>query len=182
MWNTSFFTDTSGIQPQTQKCMQNTSWERTGVPDQWKRIYRITQNLVEEGTRGRDRSVSRTGPALSRWGSWSRGPISTSGQLSESEEKCLRLRVRQLIHGSLNGMRIRQSLPQTYIPQTWTQVVPGSAAAGSWSLGIVEQSQGEGCCWLRREGLRGCEEIVVGTACRGKQGSHGSKAMLLSHT
>ena len=32
-----------------------------------------------------------------------------------------------------------------------------SAAAGSWSLGIVAQSQGEGCCWLWREGLRECE-------------------------
>ena len=30
---------------------------------------------------------------------------------SESEEKHLRLRVKQLICGSLNGMRIRQSLP-----------------------------------------------------------------------
>ena len=44
------------------------------------------------------------------------------GQLSESEEKHLRLRVRQLISGSLNGMRISQSLPQPYIPQTGTQV------------------------------------------------------------
>ena len=44
------------------------------------------------------------------------------GQLSESEEKHLRLRVKQLISGSLNGMRIRQSLPQPYIPQTGTQV------------------------------------------------------------
>ena len=26
------------------------------------------------------------------------------------------------------------------------------AAAGSWSLGIVEQSHGEGCCWLWRDG------------------------------
>ena len=31
------------------------------------------------------------------------------------------------------------------------------AAAGNWSLGIVEQSQGEGCCWLWREESRGCE-------------------------
>ena len=31
------------------------------------------------------------------------------------------------------------------------------AAAGSWSLGIVEQSGGEGCYWLWRGGLRGCE-------------------------
>ena len=36
---------------------------------------------------------------------------------SESEEKHLRLRVKQLICGSLNGMRIRQSLPQPYKPQ-----------------------------------------------------------------
>ena len=34
---------------------------------------------------------------------------------TESEEKHLRLRVKQLICGSLNGMRIRQSLPQPYI-------------------------------------------------------------------
>ena len=37
------------------------------------------------------------------------------GQLSESEETHLRVRVKQLICGSLNGMRIRQSLPQPYI-------------------------------------------------------------------
>ena len=40
-WSTSLSSDTSGIHLQTQKCMQNTSWEQTGVPDQWKRIYRI---------------------------------------------------------------------------------------------------------------------------------------------
>ena len=45
------------------------------------------------------------------------GHVPTSGQLSESEEKHLRLRVKQLICGGLNGMRIRQSLPQAYIPQ-----------------------------------------------------------------
>ena len=32
-----------------------------------------------------------------------------------------------------------------------------SAAVGSWSLVIVEQSQGEGCCWMQRSGLRKCE-------------------------
>ena len=31
------------------------------------------------------------------------------------------------------------------------------AVAGSWSLGIVEQSQHEGCCWLQRNRARGCE-------------------------
>ena len=38
-----------------------------------------------------------------------------TGQLSESEEKHLRLRGKQLICGSLNGMRVRQSLPQPYV-------------------------------------------------------------------
>ena len=46
MWSISLSMDTSGIYPQTQKCMQNTSWEWTGVPDQRKRIYRTTQNSV----------------------------------------------------------------------------------------------------------------------------------------
>ena len=40
------------------------------------------------------------------------------GQLSESEEKHLRLRVKQLICGRLNGARIRQFLLQPYI--LWT--------------------------------------------------------------
>ena len=39
------------------------------------------------------------------------------------------------------------------------------AVAGSWSLGIVEQSQGEGCCWLWRDGLRGCEGGDHGGKC-----------------
>ena len=41
-----------------------------------------------------------------------------TGQLSESEEKHLRLRVKELICGSLNAVGIRQSLPQTYTPGT----------------------------------------------------------------
>ena len=57
-------------------------------------------------------------------------------------------------------MRIRQSLLLPYIP--WNQTVLATAihtldaaVAGSWSLGIVEQSQEEGCCWLRRVGCEG---------------------------
>ena len=50
------------------------------------------------------------------------GTIPTSAQLSESEEKRLMLGVKQLICGSLNGMRIRLFLPQPYIPQTGMQV------------------------------------------------------------
>ena len=53
-----------------------------------------------------------------------RCPIPTSGQLSESEGKQLRLRVKELLCDTLNGMRIRQSLMQPYIPQT-----------GTWTLG-----------------------------------------------
>ena len=60
------------------------------------------------------RSVSRTGPAPDGWGNSSRSPIPILGQLSESEEKYLRLRVKQLTCGGLNGMRIRQPLPYTH--------------------------------------------------------------------
>ena len=74
------------------------------------------------GELGGKTSGHRTGPALSRWENRSRDLIPTLGQLSESEEKDLRLRVKQLICGSLNGMRIRQSLLQPYMPQTGTQV------------------------------------------------------------
>ena len=50
------------------------------------------------------------------------GPIPTLGQLSELEEKYLRLRVKKLICNSLNEMRIRQSLTQTFIHWTGMQV------------------------------------------------------------
>ena len=43
-------------------------------------------------------------------------------------------------------------------------------AAGSWNLGIVEQSQGEGCYYCGetdRGDVR--EEIEVGSACEGKR-------------
>ena len=58
------------------------------------------------------------------------------GQLSESEEKHLRLRVKQLICGSLNGMRIRQSLVAAiHNPDRDADLLEG-AAAGSWSSGM----------------------------------------------
>ena len=44
MWNTSLSMDTSGIHSQTRKCVQNSTGEWTGVPDQQKRMYRPTQN------------------------------------------------------------------------------------------------------------------------------------------
>ena len=105
----------------------------------------------------------------------------TAWQLSESEEKHLRLRVKQLISGSLNGMRIRQSLPQPYIPWTGT-LVPwkvkwlGAGVKRYWknprSRAVVD------CREMYRGDVR--EEIVVGNACGGKSGSHGSKEILLS--
>ena len=62
--------------------------------------------------------------------------IPTLGQLSESEEKHLGLRMKQLICGtdlwnSLNGMRIRQSLLQPYVPRTVMQV---PRRQSSWGL------------------------------------------------
>ena len=96
------------------------------------------------------------------------------GQLSESEEKHLRLRGKQLICGSLNRMRVRKSLPQPYRP--WTAQLLGlefrdcGAIPGRGLLLTVERDRGD---------VR--EETVVGNARGGKLGSHGSKAILLSH-
>ena len=59
--------------------------------------------------------------------------IPTSGQLSESEENYLRLRVKQPIYGSLNGMIIRQSLLQPYIPLAGMLVSWKRQLAGSWT-------------------------------------------------
>ena len=43
-WSASLFTDTSGTHLQTSERTQDSSWEWAGVPNQWKRIYRTTQN------------------------------------------------------------------------------------------------------------------------------------------
>ena len=55
-------------------------------------------------------------------GKLKQGSDPTSRQLSESEKKHLRLRGKQLISGSLNGMRIRQSLLQPYKPLIGTRI------------------------------------------------------------
>ena len=103
----------------------------------------------------------------------SRSSIPTVGQLSESEEKHLRLRVKQLICGSLNGMRIIQSLPWPYIPQTGTQV-PWKAqwlGPGVWGLWRDPRTRAAvNCGEMDRGDVR--EEIVVGNACGEKPGSH----------
>ena len=62
------------------------------------------------GARGPGVLVGLDLPHL-RVGKLKQGSNSHIRELSEAEEKHLRLRVKQLICGSLNGMRIRQSLP-----------------------------------------------------------------------
>ena len=57
IWNTCLSTDTSGIHFQTQKCMQNISWEWTGVHDQQKGMYRPTHK-------------SRSSPEPLQWVHW----------------------------------------------------------------------------------------------------------------
>ena len=90
--------------------------------------------------------------------------------------------MKQLICGSLNGMRIRQSLLQPYIP--WTEMlVPWKVhwlAAGVYGLWSNPKVRAAVDC---RETDRGDvrEESVWGNACGGKPGSHGSKAILLGH-
>ena len=81
-WNTSVSTDTSGIYFQTQKCIQNTSWEWTGVPDQWKRICRTMQNSV--GWRSRGKRGVLVGPDLS-----SAGGGTEAGVQSPHQGNCL---------------------------------------------------------------------------------------------
>ena len=95
----------------------------------------------------------------------------TSGQLSESEAKHLRLRVKQLICGSLSRMRIRQSLLQPYRPPMVQQLGAGVQGLwrNPWARAAVE------CRKANPGDVRA--ENVVGNACGGKPGSHGSKAI-----
>jgi len=58
---------------QTQKILQNTSWEWAWVPDHQKRIHSTTQNLVGQSKWEKKRRVSRTASAPGGWGNWTRG-------------------------------------------------------------------------------------------------------------
>ena len=102
--------------------------------------------------------------------------------MSESEEKHLRLRVKQLICGSLNGMRIRQALMQPHVPWTGTQVPWKAQQLGAEVQGLCSNPRERAAVdfgEMDRGDVR--EETVVGNACGGKLGSHGSKAVTLSH-
>ena len=90
--------------------------------------------------------------------------------------------MKQLICGGLNGMRIRQSLPQPYIRWRGTQVPWKVQQLGAGFLGLWSNPRARAavdCGETDRGDVR--EEIVVGNACGGKPGSHGRKALLLSH-
>ena len=85
------------------------------------------------------------------------------GQLSESEEKHLRLsEIADLWQPKWSENQTGLAVA-IHTPDRDTGPLEG-AEARSWSLGIVEQSQGEVCCLLRRDELRGCE----GGDCWGK--------------
>ena len=83
--------------------------------------------------------------------------------MSEPEEKLLRLRVKQLICGSLRNKNQIVLTAAIHTLDRGTGPLEGTPA-GRWSLGIVEQSQGEGCFGLWRDRSRGCE----GGDCGGK--------------
>ena len=76
-------------------------------------------------------------------GELKQGSDPTSGHFSESEGKHLRLSVKELICGSLNGMRITQTdlAAAIHTPDRDAGHLEGTVA-GSWRVGIVEQSQG----------------------------------------
>ena len=72
--------------------------------------------------------------------------IAILGQLFRTKGKHLRLTVKQLIHDSLNGIRITQTIFAAAIntPDRGGGSLEGTAA-GSWSVQVVEQSQAEAC-------------------------------------
>ena len=77
-------------------------------------------------------------------------------ELSESQEKHLRMRVKQLICGSLNGMRIRQSSPQPNIPRAGMQVPWKAQQLGAGVQGLWSNPRARAAADCR-EGWRGCE-------------------------
>ena len=102
--------------------------------------------------------------------------------LSESQKKHLRLRLNQLICGNLNGIRIRQSLPQLYIPWTGMQVLWKVQRLGHGVQEVWSNPRVRAAVQCGEMDLWDVKETVVGNACEGKSGSHGSKVILRSHT
>ena len=104
-------------------------------------------------------------------GELKQGPIPTLGQLSESEGKHLRLRVKQLIGGSLNGKRIRESLLQPYIPQECIhtrQECWSPRMCSSWELEFRDCGAipGQGLLSTEKDRVRGGEVGDNGGKCQ----------------
>ena len=79
-------------------------------------------------------------------------------------------RVQQLICGNLNKMRTTQTTLATAIHTLDRDTsLLDYAAAGSCSIGIGEKSQGEVCCWLQGDGLKGCTEGDCSGKCLWKK-------------
>ena len=150
-WSTSLSTNTSRTPLQTRKCMQNTHREWTGGPDQRKRIYR-THKLGRRKELGGKRGVLVGLDLPSAGGGTEAGVPSPRGAIvwvggeafkAESERA-------DLWQPKWNE---NQKVLAAAIHTLDRDIDPlEGAVAGSWSLGIVEQSQGEGCCWLQRDG------------------------------
>ena len=121
MSSTSLSTDSSGIHLQTQKCRTPVESRQEYLTSR-KEYIEPQQNSVGQRNQGEKQECQQDWTCPQPVGKLKQGPIPISGQLYESEEKHLRLRVRQVICGGLNGMRIKQSLQQPYISQTGTQV------------------------------------------------------------
>ena len=136
-------------------------------------------NTTKEG--GGNRSLSRTWPALRGWGT-------EAGVWSPHQGNCLSQRRNFKAEGETADLwqpncNENQTVLAAAIHTLDRDAGPlEGTVAESWNLGIVEQSQGEDCCWLQRDRSKGCEGgDCGGNACGGKLGSHGSKAILLSH-
>ena len=61
--------DTSGAHLQTQKCMKNTAESRQEYLTSGREHTDPRKTRQDEESRGKNRSVSRIGPALGGWGS-----------------------------------------------------------------------------------------------------------------
>ena len=139
--------------------MQSIRWEQTGVLDQLKRIYRPTLLKL-----GRMKELSRkigvlVGLALpSVCGATEAGVRSPHGAI---------VRVRgETLKAESETAGLWQPEPNENQTVLATVIYTlDRAVARSWNLGIVVQSQGEGCCWLQRDGSRGCEGVNCGGRC-----------------
>ena len=113
----------------------------------------------------------RTRWRRSRW-TWSTSLFRDTSGIHLQTEKCmqklLRLRVKQLICGSLNGMRIRQSLLMPYIPRTGTQIPRKAQRLGAEIWGLWSNPR-VGAAVDCRDGLRGCEGGDQGGKCLWKK-------------